>query len=350
MPFWSFPNPIGKKGKELCDVLVICKNTIIIISVKEIATSENISESVQYKRWLKKAILASANQIYGAERFIETTDEIILKDNKSKIKLPEKQNRTIYRIAIAFGSKNDYPLLTGDLGKGFIHVFDEESTFTIFNELDTITDFTSYLAAKEQGFDKKRLISSNEVDFLAFYLQGYLDIDYPTDMIVLQINGFWKDYVKSAEYMEWKEDIEASYIWDEVITQLYENYIFNKKINGSTSELKENIRAMNLESRMNRIVLGENLIDAIKNNKTRTIKLLDNSNHFYVFMPLNDENWNVKESILELRCLVAKSEHTDREQVIGLSIGSNSKGGKVFDIYSIIMSEMTDEFIRRAKK
>ena len=35
LPFWSFPNPLGKKGKELCDVLVVCGHTIILISVKE---------------------------------------------------------------------------------------------------------------------------------------------------------------------------------------------------------------------------------------------------------------------------------------------------------------------------
>ena len=28
LPFWSFASPLGKKNKELCDVLVVCNNTI----------------------------------------------------------------------------------------------------------------------------------------------------------------------------------------------------------------------------------------------------------------------------------------------------------------------------------
>jgi len=27
LPFWSFPNPIGKNGKELCDLLVKNRHT-----------------------------------------------------------------------------------------------------------------------------------------------------------------------------------------------------------------------------------------------------------------------------------------------------------------------------------
>ncbi len=37
LPFWSFPNPIGRNGKEFCDLLVVCANTVIIISVKTLS-------------------------------------------------------------------------------------------------------------------------------------------------------------------------------------------------------------------------------------------------------------------------------------------------------------------------
>ena len=77
--FGVSPNPIGKKNKELCDVFVVCENHIIIISVKDISVSEHKDESVQYERWVKKAIYSSSDQIYGAERFIESVDEIFIK-------------------------------------------------------------------------------------------------------------------------------------------------------------------------------------------------------------------------------------------------------------------------------
>ena len=127
LPFWSFPNPIGKKGKELCDIFVVCHNTIIIISVKDITVSQHKNESIQYKRWAKKAITDSSDQIHGAERFLENVDEVFSKNRKNKIKLPPKKSRIIHRIAIAFGSKDNFPLPFGDFGKGFVHIFDEKT-------------------------------------------------------------------------------------------------------------------------------------------------------------------------------------------------------------------------------
>lgn len=55
LPFWSFPSPLGKKRKELCDVLVVCGNDIIIISIKDIKVSEHPDETIQYERWQKKS-------------------------------------------------------------------------------------------------------------------------------------------------------------------------------------------------------------------------------------------------------------------------------------------------------
>lgn len=49
LPFWSFPSPLGKKGKELCDILVVCESNIIIISIKDIRVTQNDDEMVQYE-------------------------------------------------------------------------------------------------------------------------------------------------------------------------------------------------------------------------------------------------------------------------------------------------------------
>jgi hypothetical protein len=107
LPFWSFPSPLGKKNKELCDVFVVCENSIIIISIKDIKVSEHSDENIQYERWQKKAILSSIDQIYGAERFLKNANEITLSDKITKIQLPTHSNREIFRIAIAFGGKKE---------------------------------------------------------------------------------------------------------------------------------------------------------------------------------------------------------------------------------------------------
>jgi hypothetical protein len=347
LPFWSFPNPIGKKDKELCDVLVVCGNTIIIISVKDIALSTHTDKSIVYERWVKKAIHDSVTQIYGAERYLSSVDEVFLKNKKTKIKLPAKETRVIYRIAIAFGSSTDFPLPTGNFGKGFVSVFDEDSTYTILKELDTITDFTNYLIAKENFISDKRILIPNEVDFLAFYLQTGLEIDFPIDTIISS-NNLWDEYIKTDEYSEWQTNIMVSYIWDSMISQIHKFHVNNTLTEDKRHEIEEAIRTINLEPRINRIELGKILEDAIKKKvNARMLRPLLNSNHSYVLMPLTDKNWEEKEGELELRCMVARHENPSAEKVIGISIGNNSKGESCFDICTIIIPEMSDEFVKK---
>jgi len=347
LPFWSFPNPIGKKGKELCDVLVVCGNTIIIISVKDISISNSKDEMVAYDRWVKKSIYDSATQIYGAEKYLNSVDCILLKDRKTKIDLPFQQERVIHRIAIAFGGRKDYPMPTGDLGKGFVHVFDKDSTFTVLNELDTIIDFSNYLGAKEKFISKKVIITSTESDFLSFYLQTGLDFESCPDVISIE-QGSWKKYVETDEYAKWQEDIAPSYIWDFMIDQLYENHVKNKEIN-SRKDIERAIRLVNTEPRMHRIVLGEMLEEAInKKIKARMLLPLEGAKHTYVFMPLTDKNWKEKEKELEYRCVVARKEIPTVETVIGVAIGSNSKDESCFDIFVIHMNKLDDKFIEAA--
>lgn len=349
LPFWSFANPIGKKGKELCDVLIVCENIIIIISVKDISPSDHKDESKVYERWIKKAITDSVNQIYGAERYLQTVDYIFLKNNKTKIKLPKKELRIIHRIAIAFGSPDKYPLLTGNFGKGYVSVFDENSTYTILNELDTITDFTNYLVAKEKFELKNIILFPYETDFLAFYLQTGLEIDLP-EKTVISGSELWENYLNSEEYAQWNNDISVSYIWDFIINQLHNFHINENTTDERREELEEAIRTINLEPRINRIELGSILENAIKQKvNARMLKPIGNSKYSYVFMPLDEKNWEEKEGELELRCVVARYENPTAEKIIGISIGSNSNGESCFDVCAIVIPEMDNEFIETAK-
>jgi hypothetical protein len=350
LPFWSFSNPIGKKGKELCDILIVCDNTVIIISVKDIQVSENKDESIKYERWVKKAINDSVVQIYGAERFLETAEEVILKNRKVKIKLPPKESRIIYRIAIAFGSQSNFPLPTGDFGKGFVNVFDEKSTFTVLKELDTITDFINYLKAKEEFIKDQTILIPTESDFLALYIQTEFDFDIPKNGVISG-SGLWDEYIKSDDYKKWSENIPISYIWDFMITYLHNFHITAETTDEKRHKLEESIRKINLETRMNRIELGRILDHTIKNKvKARMLRPMKNEEHCYVFMPLTDDNWKEKEGELELRCTVARYENPTAKTVIGISIGSNSKGESCFDICSIYIPEIDEDLIKDVKE
>lgn len=350
LPFWNFPNPVGKKNKELCDVLVVCGNYILIISVKDIRMSNHSDENVRYERWVKKAIEDSAKQIYGAERFLKTADEVYAKNRTNKISLPPKGERIIFRIAIAFGSDNTFPLPYGDFSQGFVHVFDEESTSILLSELDTITDFTKYLTDKVQFLKGKYFSMPKESDFLAFYIQTALDVDEKVDSIVSD-GGLWDSYIESEEYSEWQNLLPQSYIWDYMIAQLHNYHITIETTDEHRNELEEAIRVINQESRINRIELGGILDNAIqRKSSARMLRPLKDANHCYVFMPLTSKNWEGKEKELELRCIVARMENPSVEKVIGIGFGNNSNGQDVYDICAHYIPEMSEEFIARAKE
>jgi hypothetical protein len=352
LPFWSFPNPIGKKNKELCDVFIVCENTIIIISVKDITVSKHDDESINYERWLKKAIHNSVEQIYGAERYLNSVDEVLLKDRKTIIKLPPKNLRIIHRIAIAFGSKDEYPLPYGNFGQGYVNVFDEKSTSIILSELDTITDFTEYLVAKENFFSNKKILIPREIDFLAFYIQTGLELDFTPDVISCE-NNLWESYIETEDYIKWKDDIALSYIWDIMILQLFSIH-GNSTTNENRNETEEAIRLINLESRINRISLGENLSEVIKKNiSARILKPLENSNHSYVFMPVNGDEWNdssLVEAELTLRCDVARYINSSAQKVVGLAIGNDIKDRFRFCVCCIEVPEIDELFTNHVKE
>ena len=81
LKLWSFPNPYKEPGKELCDVLVVFDNNIIIFSVKNIKYNEN-KGLAGWQRWKRKAIDESITQINGAEKWIKNhPDQIYLNKN-----------------------------------------------------------------------------------------------------------------------------------------------------------------------------------------------------------------------------------------------------------------------------
>ncbi|WP_233131552.1 nuclease-related domain-containing protein [Tenacibaculum holothuriorum] len=350
LPFWSFPNPLGKKDKELCDVLVVCGNTIILISVKDIQVSNHKDKNVQYTRWVKKAVDDSIQQLYGAERFLKNVNEIKLKNGVTKVTLPDIKVRTIYRIAIAFGSDYDFPLPMGINNRGFVHVFDEKSTATIISELDTITDFTRYLKAKENFLISNHMLLPEETDFFALYIQTGLEFDYPVDSIAGS-GGLWESYIKSEDYRDWRKRIVPSFIWDYMIAHLHTYHIKDGTNNQRIQDLESAIRIINQEDRIHRTELGLALDNAIKRkSKGRMLLPKKDAKHMYVFMPLTMKNWDGKEKELELRCIVARYLNPSVNTVIGIGIGTNGKGDSVYDICYHYIPETSDDFIKQARE
>ena len=80
---WAHPNVFtdeGRKnghgsGKELCDLLVVFGDQVIVFSDKHCEYKETGNDEVDWKRWYRKAIDKSVRQLAGAASFIKRFPE-----------------------------------------------------------------------------------------------------------------------------------------------------------------------------------------------------------------------------------------------------------------------------------
>lgn len=350
LSLWSYANPLGKNSKELCDILIVCDPDIIIISVKDITITDSGDISTDWKRWRKRAIDASAKQIYGAERWIGGASNVIRSDGSIGIKLPEKVNRRIHRVAIALGDQGKAPIKFGDLGKGFIHVFDKISLNIIMGELDTIEDFVNYLSAKESLYlsGKKTIFHGAEEDFLALYLHKGRKFPNEFDVFVVDDN-LWDEFKKSESYKAKKEADRISYTWDrltEILCKdiLHGNLEFGPELNDSEVA----VRTMARENRLGRRIVGKSFMEfyeLARQERVRSRMALGNSNTTYVFLGMpHGESREFRKAELGRRCLVARGLNKERHTVIGLATERYEEGkGFSFDLLYLHIPEWTEE-------
>ena len=255
LKLWSYPNPHRCKTtnnrrecKEICDLLVVCHNHVIIFSDKCIKWSESDDE-ISWSRWARKAILESKKQMLGAVRWIDNPANEIFTDSKCKsplpIDLPPRDSRKLHLVLATHGSeaackrrynstsgsfvirpsvvdlanwdineKEFSPFTVGDVNFGgpFIHVFDSVSLNFLMNELDTVVDFTKYLNCREKYLRSGNLLEAHgEENLLASYISqtnenGEHDFLYNTvDAPVTIERGKYEKIVTKKRYRLKKE-------------------------------------------------------------------------------------------------------------------------------------------------
>lgn len=265
LSLWSYLNPRRpdhKETEELCDVLVVFDRHILIFSVKDIELKEHEDPSVPAARWQRRAIDGNVKQLDGAHRVLEKIDIVLTKSGEESLPLPV--DRSIHRIAVAFGSKGEVPLIQGNMGRGFTHVFDEAMLQVALEELDTITDFVEYLEAKEAFFssDVELIVNGDETDLLGWYLMNGRKFDTSTPdgsgaSLIIIDEGIWDEYTAKAEYREKKLADKASYAWDFLITYIAKPHVEgHPECVGTLSTAEQTLRVMASERRFNRRILG----------------------------------------------------------------------------------------------
>jgi hypothetical protein len=411
LSLWSYANLYtgeGRKrekgvGRELCDLLVVFGNDVIIFSVKHIKFHLLIDPLIAWKRWFKKAVLKSANQVYGAESWLRVYPDRIFLDsncqNKIPVRLPHANEMRVHRIVVSlgvyeackkfFGGNSlgsliiksdligkdhlDSPFMIGHVNpkKGFLHVFEEFTLDAILKELDTVSDFIDYLLKKENilSHEKQVIIAAGEEQLLSIYLTrmndaGEHDFNLPDGYTFIHLDeGFWEDMVQNPQYLAKKKADQISYVWDRLIEHFIEygyGCDFPDKNEVPITEQEPAMRLMAAESRLRRRQLGHSLIDFLeKSQKERRARLVY-SNDFrdiaYVFLtlpiPQNQQYGEYREqrvAMLLAYCKVAKLRAPSAKNIVGIGLEPAGTGGGSEDLITLEVGNWTTEMEHEAK-
>lgn len=356
LKLWTHPNPKGKKGKELCDCLVVCGPHVIIISVKENQYKET-GDSTGWERWTKEAIDKSASQIWGAERWLSTANEVTRYDGRT-LTLPPKSERQYHRISVSLGGRGQVPLKWGDLGNGFVHVCDERSVDVVFGVLDTITDFVEFLAASEafiKGETYPLFAGGGIEDLVALYLSHgrtfniVPDSEKQPDLLILD-SDLWTSFSTSNEFRAMKNDLSRSYEWDRLIEFYAADLLTDRMFDMYSKQVTKNelaLVAMALQPRRFRASLAEALFEFLADSETQLASrvVLGFGQTAFVFLvgPSSDRELRSRE--LKLRCYVIRGRVHDVITVVGIATDrpGTSEIGYASDIAYIHLSKWTSE-------
>jgi hypothetical protein len=319
---WSYPNLfIDKKdggrghGKELCDLLIVCGDDIIIFSDKSIEWP--IADyKIAWPRWYRRAIVKSVAQIRGAERWLREFPNRIFLDaectERFPIGLPPLDRRRVHGVIVALGANKacrkfyadpsgTFPIAPsvkgaahvspdpreapafgiGDVNPdgAFVHVFDDEALNILMKELDTVTDFVRYLTRRECFLRSGHLqMAVGEEELLAYYLQhgskdGHDFVPpegraWKKDEFITIPGGHYEGLMCHPSYLAKKKADEASYVWDRLINEFTGNILAGTSLvpagqNPDLARAEEALRNMALEPRFIRRFLGQSVADAL---------------------------------------------------------------------------------------
>lgn len=350
---WACNNPFAEAGKELCDILIVCDPYVIIVSVKDINLNTD-KEAAGFERWERKAVDDSVKQIYGAEKSLRSAERVMLRDGSYWLNLPPLADRKIHRIAVAFGSKGQVPIRSGDFGKGFVHVMHEHSFFHLLTELDTITDLIHYLNAKEAlAYRCALVVEGTEVNLLGMYLFNNRTFPTSEDFMVVG-ESVWSELIQKPEWKRRKEADEPSYAWDRLIEMLSDPRA--KSIEGPEPELNDlelALRSMARETRFHRRALGmalQKFLTMAKENNLRSRAVMSPSGIIYVFVYFTSaDEFKSRTPELALRCVAARRKAGQGDAVVGIGIGEYELGkGSTSDVVYLRPANWS-EFIARSE-
>ena len=410
LSLWSYPNVyrdqgVSNKGdgKEVCDLLVVFENHIIIFSDKYCAFPDSGNLTKDWSRWFRRAVGKSADQVWGAERWIESHPDRLFLDaaceHEFPIDLPAPEEAIFHRIVVAHDSadrcrrefnggsgslilnttvageahyrsdKYDVqPFRVGDVNpnRGYVHVLDDTTLDIVLATLDTITDFVEYLTKKE-AFVRSgcAIMATGEEDLLAFYLSDIDDNEQhafvvPSDVNAVFIDeGHWERFFQHPQRKAQAEANEVSYVWDALIEKFNEHIIGRTQYYTSHDSVRDSEKIMRLlarESRTRRRMLATGFLEVVSEElpewgkRSRHVPPSRPGDPYYVFLMLwhppsvsYDHFREGRRRLLEHYCMVLKTMYPDAEDIVGIATEDRTAVNRSEDVVYLDARQWNDE-------
>lgn len=382
LSLWSYPNVYrdqkdnGKgQGKELCDLLVVFGNDVIIFSDKQCAFKRTDNLATDWERWYKKTVLESAKQAWGAERWMRKFPGRLFLDKMCTvpfpIPLPNPVEMKVHIIVVSHavsevcreeiggsGSLTLSSTLSDDMeseeflisdldqGRTFVHVLDDVTLDIVLNNLTTVSDFVSYLSKKEKLFRSGKYIRvDGEENLLGYYLENLNeaeDHDFPSldRYEACHVpDDIWDNFQCRPERLRQLKADRISYTWDGIIEK-FTLHIVNKTLYHSSHEngyaLEKALRFLSSENRTRRRMLSRQLLElAHMTKKGQVNKRVALSvvpyEPTYVFLvagkPDNiteDQYRAYRRKVLHANCMAIKYRYPSAGHIVGIAVGVHS--------------------------
>lgn len=413
LSLWSFSNLFtdedlraGKgSGKELCDVLVVFGDDVIIFSDKHIQFQVDKEITIAWPRWYKRAVVGSVNQLYGAMNWLKRFSSRAFLDARCTrplpIIVPPSDRARFHLVAVTRGSLDACKkFFGGGLGtllvntniggddhlnhpfeigiptpaKHFVHVFDEFSLEFLHQELDTIADFIEYLSAREKFLNNSAtsVLAAGEEQLLSAYMihmngnqhsflpSNVAQADQPS---AINFDGsFYENLKFNPSYLAKKKADEASYNWDRLIEKFIkvgDPSIVRPELSQLPTHLEEGLRLIAGENRFRRRILISALTDAYHSAvdrpdacKTRIVVGEVETGPIYIFLIVPDPDdigydryRRYRANLIEAYCRCAKLKFPKATTFIGLAFDHPIRGyvGASEDLIVFKIDELSDK-------
>lgn len=311
---WCYPNPLLPNGKELCDLLVVFDDVLIIWQIKDLKLDENNNYSTGEVKKNMQQLLTAKNRLLLHKMPIELDNP-----RRGKELFDASKIKQTYLISALLGDGEDYFSFMEKQKGNQIHTFTRKFTELVLNELNTIADFTDYLNAKENQLSKisKILLNGEEEELLAYYLMNQRNFEEVSKAsFAIFEEGMWNDIKQKPEFIAKKKEDEISKGWDELIEDVHRG-----KHEGYEYVARELARPNRFERRMLAKAFFDAHVLADKETIHTTFRRIAKSNEVtYCFVFVKDDvDRETRRNMLSQICFVARGLYKDNKKVIGVA-------------------------------